>query len=987
MGNPSRLEAVFFAALEMRMPLERAAYLDEACAGDLDLRRRVERMLAAQAQAGSFLEQPAPRPDMIVEGEASHDVVGTVVGPYKLMEQIGEGGMGLVFVAEQQQPVRRKVALKLIKPGMDSRQVIARFEAERQALAMMDHPNIAKVYDGGTTSEGRPFFVMEFVKGVPITDYCDRHRLTTRQRLELCLDVCHAVQHAHQKGVIHRDLKPSNVLVEVHDVRPVVKIIDFGVAKATGQALTEKTVYTGVAQLVGTPLYMSPEQAGLSSLDVDTRSDVYALGVLLYELLTGTTPFDCEALKEAGYDELRRIIREEEPPKPSTRVSTLQGNALSTVAEKRGAALGVLRAQLRGEIDWIVMKCLEKDRDHRYESASALAADLQRFLADEPVQACPPSVWYRVRKFSRRRKAGLAAIGLVLFCVVLLGGGAGWTVRDRAARQAKLNREVEHALDEAARTRDQALKSADNPSLWKAGLAEAASELKRGQGLAAQDESALEPATRMRLQALQELLDADEADRQFAVRFEEIRLEQTEVNVAISQFKTATAFAALKDAFLRHYGIEFGSTPAGQAVTLIRQRPQALQSLFLAALEVSLDSVPKGDSRTYDWLASVLEAADAGSWRKRAQEALRASDWKALDQVVGEAIAARQPPSLLLRLAERIPLDSPARVDVFGRIREAHPGDFWVNYGLAFSLQYGQPPRPEEAIRYHIAALTLRPHNPAECVNLGNALAARGELDGAIRAYREALKGHQDYAAAHERLALALEQKGDSEGAIAELRETVRLRSYVPDLLILGNMLVRNGLRDEAIANYRRAIELDPNLAIVHYNLGTVLQEKPACLSEAVASYREAIACHRRAISLRPADGDSHNNLAWVFLTCAYGPIRNPAEGLKLAQRAVELVPNKGAYWNTLGVAHYRSGSCKEAIAAFTKSMQLTHGGNSYDYFFLAMAHWQLGEKEEARRWYDQAVQWMDKNLPKGKELGRFRAEAAELLKIQTKEA
>jgi superkiller protein 3 len=307
-----------------------------------------------------------------------------------------------------------------------------------------------------------------------------------------------------------------------------------------------------------------------------------------------------------------------------------------------------------------------------------------------------------------------------------------------------------------------------------------------------------------------------------------------------------------------------------------------------------------------------------------------------------------------------------------------------VNYGLAFSLQYGQPPRPEEAIRYHTAALTLRPHNPAECVNLGNALAARGELDGAIRAYREALKGHHDYAAAHERLALALERKGDSDGAIAELRETVRFRSYVPDLLILGNLLVRNGLGDEAIANYRRAIELDPNLAIVRYNLGTVLLEKQSGLPEAVVSFREAIACYRRAISLRSADGDSHNNLAWVLLTCAYAPMRDPAEGLKLAQRAVELVPTNGAFWNTLGVAHYRAGSCQEAISAFTKSMQLGHGGSSYDYFFLAMAHWQLGEKEKASRWFDQAVQWMDKNLPKGKELGRFRAEAAELLQVDS---
>jgi serine/threonine protein kinase/Flp pilus assembly protein TadD len=426
---------IFDAALAIADPAERSAYLAKVCAGDPGLRQHLEGLLAMHGQLGSFLEAPAP-PVAATGDEPIRERPGTVIGPYKLLEQIGEGGMGLVFVAEQQQPVRRRVALKVIKPGMDSRSVIARFEAERQALALMDHAHIAKVYDGGATPEGRPYFVMELVKGTPITDYCDQHRLTTRQRLELFLDVCSAVQHAHQKGIIHRDLKPSNVLVSLHDVTPVVKVIDFGVAKATGGRLTDKTLYTQLTQLVGTPLYMSPEQAGLSDIDVDTRSDVYSLGVLLYELLTGTTPFESETLKKAGYDEMRRIIREDEPPRPSTRLSTMQQATLSTIAERRGLEPSRLGQQVRGELDWIVMKALEKDRGRRYESASALAADVRRYLEDEPVQACPPSAGYRFRKFARRNRVALMTAGVVAAALLVGTAASVWqAVEANAARK------------------------------------------------------------------------------------------------------------------------------------------------------------------------------------------------------------------------------------------------------------------------------------------------------------------------------------------------------------------------------------------------------------------------------------------------------------------------------------------------------------------------------------------------------------------------
>jgi serine/threonine protein kinase/tetratricopeptide (TPR) repeat protein len=448
---------IFEAALE-QPPENRTAFLDSACGNDAGLRQRLDALLRKHDQAGSFLEKPAAPPFATID-EPITERPGMVIGPYKLMEQIGEGGMGLVFVAEQQHPVRRKVALKVIKPGMDTRQVIARFEAERQALALMDHPNIAKVLDGGTTggepggvSSGRPYFVMELVKGVPITDYCDQNQVPIRDRLGLFLNVCEAVQHAHQKGIIHRDIKPSNVLVMSHDGKPVVRVIDFGIAKAIGQQLTDKTIYTQFAQLVGTPLYMSPEQAGQSGLDVDTRSDIYSLGVLLYELLTGTTPFDKERFKEAGYDEMRRIIREEEPPRPSTRISTL-GQAVSTISTQRKSDPGQLSRLFRGELDWIVMKALEKDRNRRYETASGLARDVERYLNDEPVLACPPSSWYRMRKLARRHKGKLMAAAAML--VLLLAGAAvsTWQAVRATYAEGETGEALQQVIAEQARTR------------------------------------------------------------------------------------------------------------------------------------------------------------------------------------------------------------------------------------------------------------------------------------------------------------------------------------------------------------------------------------------------------------------------------------------------------------------------------------------------------------------------------------------------------
>jgi WD40 repeat protein/serine/threonine protein kinase len=459
--NP-RANELFVKALELRSDEERRQFLDGVCGGDAALRAEVESLLEASARAGGFLEFPAPPPLLAATvDEPIREGPGTVIGPYKLLEQIGEGGFGVVFMAEQMQPLRRKVALKVLKPGMDSKQVVARFEAERQALALMDHPHIAHIHGGGETASGRPYFVMELVRGIPITDFCDQNRLGVRERLRLFLDVCQAVQHAHQKGVIHRDLKPPNVLVTMHDDKPVVKVIDFGIAKATGQQLTEKTLFTNFAQMIGTPLYMSPEQAQMSGLDVDTRSDVYSLGVLLYELLTGTTPFDKERLRAVGYDEIRRIIREEEPVKPSTRISTLGQAGVSTSANRQSDPKR-LSELFRGELDWIVMKALEKDRNRRYESAGAFAADVQRYLHDEPVLACPPSAWYRFRKFARRNKAVLATASAVAVAVLLAVGSLVGAVRVLADSNAQIKDEQQQtnsALEREKEAKGELLKS------------------------------------------------------------------------------------------------------------------------------------------------------------------------------------------------------------------------------------------------------------------------------------------------------------------------------------------------------------------------------------------------------------------------------------------------------------------------------------------------------------------------------------------------
>jgi eukaryotic-like serine/threonine-protein kinase len=459
--STERDEAIFHGALQLPQE-QRAEYLRLACGSDEPLRERVATLLKAHEQSGPFLKESAvAQQKTIVVTVPLTEKAGDRIGRYKLLQTIGEGGCGVVYMAEQEEPVRRRVALNVIKLGMDTKQVVARFEAERQALAMMDHPNIAKVLDAGATETGRPFFVMELVRGIKITEYCDQNKLSTEDRLDLFIQVCNAIQHAHQKGIIHRDIKPSNILVTLHDGVPVPKVIDFGIAKATQGRLTDQTLFTAFEQFIGTPAYMSPEQAEMSGLDIDTRCDVYALGVLLYELLTGRTPFDAKELMQSGLDEMRRTIREKEPERPSTRVSTMLAADLTDVAQHRHSDPPKLVHLLRGDLDWIVMKALEKDRTRRYETANGLAMDIQRHLSNDAVLARPPSNFYRLQKFARRNQTVFVSV-----CAVMLALAGGFAVatdqflREREARKRAVEAErVQETLRvEAERGRELAKK-------------------------------------------------------------------------------------------------------------------------------------------------------------------------------------------------------------------------------------------------------------------------------------------------------------------------------------------------------------------------------------------------------------------------------------------------------------------------------------------------------------------------------------------------
>jgi serine/threonine-protein kinase len=833
-----KAEEILWEALQ-RSAGERARYVEEACGGDADLRALVDDLLQAHGEAGSFLETP------ILEGAPAHAAEpheDDAIGPYRLLERLGEGGMGVVWKAQQSSPVRRTVALKLMRLGLASTQFVARFEAERQALALMDHPNVARVLDAGT-SGGTPWFAMELVEGRPITAYCADRALPLRDRVRLFLDVCRGVQHAHQKGVIHRDLKPSNVLVAVHDGKPVPKVIDFGVAKAAGVRLSESTMVTQAGQVMGTVEYMSPEQACLGEADVDTRSDVYSLGVVLYELLTGTTPVGKDRWRDAGLGEILRIVREEEPPLPSARV------AETASASGRSASVRRAVAEVRGDLDWIVMRCLEKDPRRRYESASALAADLERHLEDRPVSAGPPSAGYRMRKFVRRHPTATAASALGL---VLLAGGVAFAFRVQsegaaeAVRASRLEEGVASALEEARSAGEQAAKSVDDAAAWKTASTSALGAVRRAEALVAQAGSGFDAALRHGLEETKARAEADERDRRLLERVEELRLRASGVDVRTNRFAPNVSAAELEATFAE-WGVAWGKAPYPEVAARIENRPARVRDLLRSSFFGAYVLMPVAERRGQGpWVRGLVEAVEKDPWRHDVLTALYVGDTRALERLVGLLDAASQSASFLAMVAGG---DEPSgasawRLALLREAQDAHPSDFWLNAKLGLALHQAVPPQSAKGVPYLTAALAVRPRNPGVWLNLGEASRSTDppDLEGALRAYDHALAVEPSYAAAHRGRAQTLDAMHRYEESIAAFRTRLSCAPDDPEAMNhLGVALVRHGDRREGVALVRKAVEREPTSAGFQCDWARVLQES-GDLAGAEAAYRASIA-------------------------------------------------------------------------------------------------------------------------------------------------
>jgi serine/threonine protein kinase len=1070
-------------------------YVRAASCGDVDLEQQVGQLLQVHREAGSFLDRPAaavgatraftPMAGEEAAAAPAHEAPGTVIGPYKLLQQIGEGGMGTVFMAEQSEPIQRKVALKIIKAGMDTRQVIARFEAERQALAMMDHVNIARVLDAGATDAGKPYFVMELVHGVPITKYCDDNHLTPRERLDLFVPVCQAIQHAHQKGIIHRDIKPSNVMITLYDGKPVPKVIDFGVAKATEQKLTERTLFTQDGTTIGTLEYMSPEQAEMSALGIDTRSDIYSLGVLLYELLTGSTPLTHKRMKEAAYAEILRMIKEEEPPKPSTRLSD-SGEALASISAQRHTDPAKLTKLVRGELDWIVMKTLEKDRNRRYETANGFAQDLQRYLADEPVQACPPSAFYRCRKFGRRNKGLLTAA--MLIAIALVAGTIVSTWQAIRATNAETLAEERLEGEQKQRTLAQNNAAEANGRRQEADAArkEAIANLQKAREAVDQmltrvseekllDTPQMEPLRKALLQdALrfyQEFLKQKASDPQSRLGTGEAWRRIGSLQVILAEYAPADRAyreaIAILEALLQEFPAESRHRSALAAAhgglnalhlwhvpdhakaalgikrseelwgELARQHPDNLghqcalgwnhlqrAQLFWGtgkAVEAARQAAAISDRLT------AAEPDNAGYRRlqvtgyNRLGEQLHATGQpREAEQAYRRALTFKEASSggagmratMLLGLAmSMIDTGRDAEIEQICRDAVAHASQMAQDYPKTVSHQYAlvsvqlgsgivleRQKRKQEAEKFYYQATATARKAVSEAPSIG-------------------AWGFIQFTASHDRLLKLLTENNRLPEAIQACRDAIKVLENRPlaadfpnaafshrDVLFtmhrrLGDFHAELGQWKEATADFAKAIELKKDDPLLRYR-----QALAGLQLGDVAGYRKL--CADILGQLGPAA--KTDSAQWAVWTCvlAADAVADWKVVLQLAGKAVADHPKNYRALNHQGAVLYRASQYQESLKRLTEAEAAYQHDDkklnaiAYNWLFLAMAHHRLGQIEQAKKWHDKAVQWIDQEMQKQPKepatanpfpwnrrltLQLFRREAEELLKQEFK--
>ena len=987
-----RVKEVFQAAAQ-REPAERSAYLDEACGGDVALRSAVESLLAAGDGAGSFLQgasplesAPGPAPAELVAlqstltGDSRPLEPAQIFDRYRLLEKLGEGGMGEVWLADQQEPVRRRVALKVIKAGMDTAQVIARFEAERQALALMDHPTIAKVFDAGATPAGRPYFVMEHVPGLPITQHCDQHRLTTRDRLELFLQVCEGVQHAHQKAILHRDLKPSNVIVSVHDGRAMPRIIDFGLAKAMSQPLTARTLYTGLGMLIGTPGYMSPEQADLTGKDVDTRTDVYSLGVMLYELLVGVLPFDQQKLRQAGWEGLGRLLRDEEPATPSRRLTTLPPDASAGSAHSRQADVPALRRQLSGDLDWITMKAIEHDRARRYGSPLELAEDIRRHLRDEPVLAGPPSAVYRMGKFVRRHRVGVAVASVLTLAVTagLIGTTFGLIRARRAESEARKQAETSERVSSFLAD---LLGSVDPERMGQTMIADlrervAKAKQKRGSSeaqaaaLVASFDAAMQPVSRV--DAARQLLDKEilaPAGRTIDEEMSDDPLVAARLQATLGStyhelglFVTAASFhRKALETRRRLLGTEHtdtlrSMTELGRAIYSSGRAAEA-EPILQEALDIQRLVLGPEHSDTLQTMNDLAYAKHfLGKWQE--SEQLYRDTLEIRGRVLGKEHRDTTHTMRLLadslvnqgRGAEAESLYREA-LDIQRRVLGAEHTETLRSMGnMARALILVK--KYEEAERLSKEVIDIRRRISGEdsiftvlsLGYLGIGYRAQGRHEEAERALADALERARRNEASTVTtwfgavLAESFEAQGrfvESETLRREILE-IRRRIGTPlqiadDMLMVARVVGLQGRYKEAEQLYQEVLGIrSRDLGADHpgtlYALSALAKVYLAMgeTEKARDQVRALLAGRKRAAESPDAIPWTKNEYAWELLSCEPADLRQPHEGLKVALEATEASERKdAAILDTLAFAYHMTGRHEEAVQTQREALLL----------------------------------------------------------------